>query len=158
MARDYTKPIEKICSQDIAPARARELQGTIFLSFKELEVPEEPLHVAPGLLPYILKLHEKIPHLFYFLHSAPTLGAIEFFLRAQFQKLNIAEPTEARLVNLPPRILDVLILHLESSSRFATAKGDDWLSVVESLLTGQDELRLRALSKIQSNLTEPTIK
>ncbi len=113
---------------DIEPAEARELQGTMFFAFPDLEVEGVSIFEVPGVVDWLGVFHERIPHLIYFLDPTPSLGALEGLIATVLRRGGVAiAPGEFPLTE---ELLNALAVHLNACARFATQKGDDWEPIV----------------------------
>ena len=57
----------------------REIQGTVIITFAELEKDNEAIILNPDVRAYLRELHNAMPHLFYYLHPEPGFGSVSGF-------------------------------------------------------------------------------
>lgn len=119
------------------PEEARELQGTIFFAFPELEVDDISIFESPGVVEWLRLVHREIPHLVYFLEPLPMSGALEGLLRSIVHPAEIAGRTSQ--IPLTAEVLAALSTHLLAASEFAIESGDDWRPIVSRFLAPLDE-------------------
>jgi len=131
VASGNTYAFATMLGPDLEPDMARRLQGTLIFMFPELEVEDKSIFEIPGIADYIALLHERIPHLVYFLQPSAEIGAIEGLMLALLPSRQRAEAVEGTEVPLTDELLRALAERLVMCATYATSKGDDWEPIVE---------------------------
>ena len=137
VADGETGTLPKLLGSEIDPAEARQLQGSFTFMFPELEVEDVRIFDMPGVVAWLALLHERIPHLVYFLQPAPQLGALEGLLRTLVPP-KVLEDEPAQIV-LTDEIAIKLAAHLVAAALFAIDHGDDWERFVTGFIEPLDE-------------------
>lgn len=137
VAGGETGTLPQMLGPEIDPAEARQLQGTLTFMFPELEVEDIGIFETPGVVGWLALLHERIPHLVYFLQPAPQLGALEGLLRTLVSS-EALEREPAQIV-LTDEIAVRLAARLVAASQFAIDHGDDWERIVIGFIEPLEE-------------------
>lgn len=137
VANADTGALAQMLGPEVDPAEARQLQGTVAFMFPELEVEDVRIFDMPGVVEWLALLHERIPHLVYFLEPSPEIGALEGLLRTLVPREVLeAEPAQIAFTD---EILAQLAAHLLAAASFAIDHGDDWERIVAAFVEPVDE-------------------
>lgn len=131
--------LPELIGTDLDPEQARQLQGTLVFLFPELEVDGVRIFDMPGVVDWLALLHERIPHLVYFLEPSPALGALEGLLRTFVPAESRADATAAGEIHLTTETLARLAMHLAACAAYATDHGDDWAPIVDRFIEPLDD-------------------
>ncbi|HVD40595.1 MAG TPA: hypothetical protein VNC16_06275 [Solirubrobacterales bacterium] len=144
--------LEQMLGSAVDPEEARELQGTIFFAFPELEVDGVSIFDSPGVVDWLRLAHRRIPHLVYFLEASPMSGALEGLLRT----IALPEETDDQISQIPltAERLAELSTHLLAASAFAVDKGDDWRPIIDRFLDPlAEKIRLGLIEVVRRELS-----
>ena len=131
----------------------REIQGTIMITFDELEKADEPILLNSHVRSYFRKLHSAVPHMFYYLYPEPAAGAILAFVIAFSDDDRIGITGDQVYAKTDERVNETLINHLVKAGRFAAQKGDDWLTIIEAFGESlPSEIQQEVLVRLQDQL------
>ena len=130
--RDITGLTNLFRDQPLTGAQARELRGTVFIAFPELEVEGVEIYDNPSVRSYLRSAHDAIPHLFYFLTPERMAGSIDGFIWGNMSSAEYAGRDPA--IPIPQHVVDKLTEHLIYAAVYANEKGDDWRVVHNALL------------------------
>jgi hypothetical protein len=132
----------------------RELQGTIALTFGELETNDEPILLNPQVRAYLRQLHTAIPHLFYFLQPTPGMGAVLAFAVAFSDDEKIGVIDGQIYVESDAAVAEMVIDRLVKAGSFAQQKGDDWPSIIRAFADSMDpEMQQEILARLSEAAT-----
>ena len=159
MMRQLEVPAAMVLGRDVAVmdklfggpksgSEARELQGTIFLAFPELERPDVYLFSDERIVAYLQLAHEAIPHLFYYLAPSPDAGALMGFLAGASGSTGVGPDG---MVNVDDAALGALTWHLAQTAQYAESVGDDWPRIIKAYTSQLPDERL-------SDLVERTVR
>jgi len=136
-------PLQSWMGPGLSPEEARELQGTILFAFPELEVDEVEIFDIPGVIGWLRLVHQRIPHLLYFLEPSPGAGALEGLART------LVTPDVARGggpgILLDEKAVAGLVTHLSAAAVFALDVGDDWRPILGRLLESVEQHHREAI-------------
>jgi len=136
-------PLQSWMGPDLTPEEARELQGTILFVFPKLEVDDVEIFDVPGVIEWLRLVHQRIPHLLYFLEPSPGAGALEGLVRT------LVSPDVARErgpgIPLDGEAVARLATHLATAAVFSLEVGDDWRPILGRLLESVEQQHREAI-------------
>jgi hypothetical protein len=139
VANRETANLTTILGEDLEPAQARELQGTIAFVFPDLEVEDVRIFDMPGVVDWLALIHARVPHLVYFLEASPISGALEGLALTLLRPEERETASREGGVSITDEVLTGLTRHLVACASFATAKGDDWEPIVSRFIEPLDQ-------------------
>ena len=146
-ADDLRPLVELFDDPEIEPDTARQLRGSVMITFECYEVPDAPIFLDRRVCSYLRLAHDRIPHLLYYLTPEPAAGALLGFGAAYGALVELPE-SGLLAVEMSPPLLDRLAEHLAAAARQAQEQGDEWEAVVDAHLASFDDTvrdRIRAM-------------
>ena len=123
------------------PAAIRRLRGTIALTFPDDEFNGSP-YLEPGVRAYLRGLHDRVPHLLYYLTDVDVAGSLDGCALAYAPAEAVHEaPDGGYALEMDMRTIPALTAHVRSAAAFAKASGDDPLLLIGHLHRCDDALR-----------------
>ena len=108
------------------PARARVWQGSVVLSFAEVD--ESYPYLNQAIAAFLQNLYSEIPHLLYFLNPHQASGALDSFYASIGA---LCQTQEGVWVLWSDDVATALYEALAAAAEFAINRGEDWVAVVE---------------------------
>lgn len=146
--RDLDVSARQVLERNVAPVvgmlsntrgqgeAVREIQGTVIITFAELERDDEAIILNPDVRAYLRELHNAVPHLFYYLHPEPGFGSVSGFITAFSDDSNIGTIDGQIYAKPDEKVSEMLIDRLVQAARFAEERADDWQGVIQGFADG----------------------
>lgn len=152
VASRETANMEKFLGVRMDSQLARAMQGSLAITFSELEEEGVRIFDEPGVVDFLTALHVRIPHLLYFLFPDPQMGSMEGLLMTLVDG-NQVEVVDGRdAMPITDEVVQKLTDHLEAAAHFATRVGDDWRPIIKELLEVAGELSTEIMADLETRL------